>query len=193
MSKHTLALALTAALTVSTLPFAASAAGQAVDLAKSEIGFTAKQMGVPLQGQFGKFDAQMAFDPAKPETGKVSFSIDLGSARLGSAETEAELVKAEWFNTAKFPRATFQSTAIKASGPNKFDVTGKLTIKGQSRDVVVPVTLAAAGAQQSIATGGFAMKRLDFKIGDGDWTDTSIVANDVQVKFKLQLQGVAAR
>ena len=90
--------------------------------AQSEIGFTNKEMGVPVEGKFKKFDAQIAFDPKKPETAKIAFTIDLGSATLGSAETEAELVKPEWFSTKLFPQATFQSAVVKASGPNKFDV-----------------------------------------------------------------------
>jgi polyisoprenoid-binding protein YceI len=57
--------------------------------------------------------------------------------------------------------------------------------------VVVPVQLAQAGGV-STATGSFTLKRLDFKIGDGEWADTSMVANDVQVKFKLSLGGVPA-
>ena len=64
-------------------------------------------------------------------------------------------------------------------------------IKGQSRDLVVPVTLSNAGAQ-TVATGSFMLKRLDFKVGDGDWADTSVVANEVQVRFKLALQGLPA-
>ncbi len=56
--------------------------------------------------------------------------------------------------------------------------------------MVVPVTVAQAGGATT-ATGGFVIKRLDFKIGDGDWKDTSMVANDVQVKFKLALSGVS--
>ena len=55
----------------------------------------------------------------------------------------------------------------------------------------MPVALAQAGANTT-ASGAFVIKRLDFKIGDGDWKDTSMVANDVQVKFKLTLTGVAA-
>ena len=159
--------------------------------AQSEIAFTSKQMGVPVDGKFKKFDAQVAFDPKKPEAAKINFSIDIGSATLGSAETEAELVKAEWFNTKAFPQATFQSGAVKAAGPGKFEVAGKLTIKGASRDVVVPVALTQTGANTT-ASGAFVIKRLDFKIGDGDWNDPSLVANDVQVKFKLTLTGVAA-
>jgi polyisoprenoid-binding protein YceI len=172
--------------------FAAPAcAQQKLVPAQSEIAFTSKQMGVPVDGKFKKFDAQVAFDPKKPDTAKIAFNIDLGSAALGSPETEAELVKPDWFNTKLFPQATFQSSTVKATGPGKFDVAGKLVIKGASHDVVVPVVLAQAGANTT-ASGAFVIKRLDFKIGDGDWKDTSMVANDVQVKFKLTLTGVGA-
>jgi polyisoprenoid-binding protein YceI len=53
----------------------------------------------------------------------------------------------------------------------------------------VPVTLSQAGAVTT-ATGTFTIKRLTFKIGEGEWADTSMVADDVQVKFKLALSGV---
>ena len=172
--------------------FAAPAcAQQKLAPAQSEIAFTSKQMGVPVDGKFKKFDAQVAFDPKKPEAGKIAFSIELGSASLGAAETEAELAKPDWFNTKLFPQATFQSTAVKAAGPGKFEVAGKLAIKGASQDIVVPVTLVQTGTNAT-ATGSFTIKRLDFKIGDGDWKDTSMVANDVQIKFKLALTGMAA-
>lgn len=104
-------------------------------------------------------------------------------------ETEAELAKPEWFDTRKFPQAQFQSTAIKGLGGGRYEVAGKLTIKGQARDLVVPVAVAQ-NAGTTTATGAFTLKRLDFKIGEGDWADTSMVANDVQVKFKLALTGV---
>ncbi|WP_428421777.1 YceI family protein [Methylibium sp.] len=159
--------------------------------AQSEIGFVSKQMGVPVQGKFKKFDAQVAFDPKKPETGKIAFAIDTGSATIGDRETDAEMVKPEWFDVAKFPQATFQSTTIKALGGGRFEVAGKLGIKGNSRDVLVPVTLTQAGGS-STATGAFAIKRLEFKIGAGEWGDTSMVADEVQVKFKLTLTGVGA-
>ena len=159
--------------------------------AQSEIAFTSKQMGVPVDGRFRKFDAQVAFDPKKPEAAKIGFTIDLASVSLGSVESEAELVKPDWFNTKAFPQAIFQSSAVKALGGGKFEVKGKLTIKGASRDVTVPAALTQTGAN-TVASGSFVLKRLEFKIGDGDWKDTSMVANDVQVKFKLTLTGVGA-
>jgi len=183
-----LAAASFAALVVAPTP---ALAQQKLDAAKSEMQFISKQMGVPVEGRFRKFDAQIAFDPKKPEAGKVAFTIDMGSATLGVPETDAELPKAPWFNVPRFPQATFQSSAIKAVGAGKFEVAGKLSIKGNSRDVVVPVALTQTGGSTT-ATGAFAIKRLEFKIGEGDWADTSMVANDVQVKFKLNLSGVPA-
>ena len=83
---------------------------------QSEIVFVSKQMGVPVEGRFKKFDAVVAFDPAKLATSKISFTVDMGSATLGAKETDAELPKANWFNVPKFPQASFQSSSIKSLG-----------------------------------------------------------------------------
>jgi polyisoprenoid-binding protein YceI len=165
------------------------AAQQTLVPAQSTLGFTFKQMGVSVDGKFIKFTAQVNFDPAKLAASKVALTVDIASATLGLPEIDAELPKAPWFNTARFPQATFASSAIKALGGGKYEVAGKISIKGVSQDVVVPVTMIQTGAVTT-ATGVLPIKRLAFKIGDGDWADTSMVADDVQVKFKLALSGV---
>lgn len=157
--------------------------------AQSEIRFTTRQMGVPVEGRFGKFDAQLQFDPKKPEAGRIAFSIDLTSAQIGAPETVAELRKPGWFDSARVPQATFTSTGITPGGPGRFDVAGTLSIKGIARPVTIPVMLAQQGATTR-AEGSFTLKRLDYKIGDGEWNDTSLVGNDVVVKFRLALAGV---
>ena len=187
-----LALTLTLALAIAApAPALAQPKPAQLQAAGSEIAFTTKQMGVPVEGKFSKFSAQITLDPKKPETGSVSFSIDTGSARFGSAEIDAEVPKATWLNVAKFPQASFQSSAIKAVGPGKFEVTGKLNIKGSVHDVVVPVQLTQAGAT-STASGAFTIKRLEFKVGEGEWSDTSMLANDIQIRFRLALSGLAS-
>lgn len=157
--------------------------------AGSELGFTFRQMGVPVDGHFKRFDAQLAFDPKKPEAGKVSFSIELGSVALGAPEVETELAKPLWLDSRKNAQASFQSSAIKPAGKGRLEVSGKLSIKGQTRDISVPVTLTQSGTQTT-ASGSFTIKRLDYRIGEGEWSDVSIVANDVQVKFKLNFSGI---
>jgi len=159
--------------------------------AQSELTFITKQMGVPVDGKFKKFDATLNLDPKKPESGSVALSIDMASAALGVPETDTEMPKPIWFNTAKFPQATFQSTAIKGLGGGKFEVSGKISIKGTVRELVVPVSIVQSGAN-STATGSFVLKRLEFKIGEEEWSDTTVVANDVMVKFKLVFTGLGA-
>lgn len=61
----------------------------------------------------------------------------------------------------------------------------------EQSDLVVPVALAQSGARTG-ACGAFSIKRVDFRIGDGDWNDTSLIANDVRVRFRLSLTGVPA-
>ena len=181
-------------LAVAAAALAGPALAQQVLPAQSEIAFVSRQMGVPVEGKFKQWAAQIAFDPKNPATGKVGFTIQTGSASFGSPETDAEVPKAPWFNVAKFPTASFASSAIKPLGGGRFDVAGTLTIKGSSQPVVVPVTITQTGTQAgatSTASGSFTIKRLDFKIGEGEWTDTSMVANDVTVKFKLALSGMA--
>ena len=156
---------------------------------QSSIVFVSKQMGVPVEGHFKKMDARIQFDPAKPEAASIAFVVDMASATLGAPETDAELPKPDWFHVAQFPQAKFQSGGVKSVGAGKFEITGKLSIKGQVREVVVPVTLTQSGAITS-ANGTFVIPRMAFKIGENAWADTSVVANEVQVKFKLALTGV---
>lgn len=184
MNTRWLSLALVAA---SLSPLAAQAQ-QALIPAQSEVAFTSRQMGVPVEGRFKTFSAQVAFDPAKLATSSIAFTVDTGSADI-SREANAELPKATWFNVAAFPKATFVSSGIKRLDAGKFEVAGKLSIKGVSSDVVMPVTLAQNGATTT-ATGAFPIKRLSFRIGEKEWADTSMVADEVQVKFKIALTGV---
>jgi polyisoprenoid-binding protein YceI len=186
--KHLLAIALLAA------SFTGSSYAQKLIPTGNNISFTSKQMGVNVEGSFKKFDAQIAFDPKKPDAGKIAFTIDLTSVDIGDASTMAELKKPGWFDSARIAAASFSSTSIKATGAGKFDIVGTLTIKGIAKPVTVPVTLTQTGlpAGQTRADGSFTIKRLDYKIGDGDWNDTSLVANDVNVKLRLMFTGIAA-
>ena len=159
-----------------------------VDYSKSEITFVSKQMNVPVQGQFRKFTAQIAFDAKKPANSKADIEVDLGSIDTGSADADAEVGKKAWFNTSAFPAAKFTSTSVTQTGPDKFEARGKLSIKGIGQDIIAPFTAKRAGETVTFE-GGFTLKRLQFKIGEGAWSDTETVADDVQVKFRIVSTG----
>jgi polyisoprenoid-binding protein YceI len=157
--------------------------------AQSELGFAIRQMGVPVQGQFNRFSAQTIFDPAKPAQAYMQFTVELGSATLGTRELDAELPKPTWFNTPKFPQAQFTSSALRRVDATHYEVQGKVAIKGVTREVTVPVVFSQSGALTT-TSGTVALKRLAFGIGDGDWADTSLLADEVQVHFKLVFAGI---
>ena len=90
----------------------------------------------------------------------------------------------QWFNTMAFPTARFVSGSVKALGGNRYEVAGQLTIKGKTQDVVVPATFTAQG-NAGVFDGSFTIRRADFTIGEGAWAKFDIVANDVQIKFRI--------
>lgn len=155
-----------------------------VDVAKSGISAVFKQMNVPVEGKFRKFNAQVDYNAAKPESSKASVDIDVAGFDLGDPEFNTEATKKEWFNAAQFPKASFVSTAIKPAAGGKLDVAGKLTIKGKTADVSFPMTVKKEGGNQ-IFDGSLPIKRLAFNIGEGEWKDTGTVADEVVIKFHV--------
>jgi polyisoprenoid-binding protein YceI len=172
-----------AAFAAATLAASGAALAQ-VDSAKSSIVATSKQMNVPVDGKFTKFTAQLSFDPSKPTAGSAQFSVDVGSYDLGDKEYNDQVAGKDWFDAKTYPTATFVSSAIAPAGGNKYNVTGKLTIKGKSQTVVVPVTVTQQGAAQ-VFDGAVPIKRSAFDVGTGEWKDTSVVADDVVIKFHI--------
>jgi polyisoprenoid-binding protein YceI len=153
-----------------------------IKLDKSTLDFSYKQMGVELNGHFNKFTAQLLFDPAKLSSAKTSFDLDLNSIDAGSEEANDEVVAKEWFNTKVFPHAKFESTAFKSLGGNRFEVAGKMTIKGHTQVLVAPFVFNQQGSN-AVADGSFVLKRADFAIGEGSWSDFGTVANEIKIKF----------
>lgn len=164
---------------------AASGAALAyVDLSKSKVTAVSKQMNVPTEGVFKKFSAQVKFDPAKAAQGSAQVTIDIASYDLGDKMYNDQVAGKDWFDAKAYPQATFVSTAIAPAGGNKYNVTGKLTIKGKTETLTVPVTVTQAGATQTF-DGVLPIRRSAFNVGTGEWKDTSIVADDVQIKFHI--------
>jgi polyisoprenoid-binding protein YceI len=155
-----------------------------VDTSKSTVTATSKQMNVPVDGTFKKFTAQLIFDPAKPAAASAQLTIDAASYDLGDESYNQQVRGKDWFDTAQFPNATFVSSAIAPAGGNQFKVSGKLTIKGKTENVTVPVTVTQQGATQ-IFDGTLPIKRSQFDIGSGEWKDTSVVGDDVLIRFHI--------
>ena len=175
-----LPVALATAFALVALPGAAAAVEYTkMEPAGSKVAFQYQQLGVKLDGHFKQF-------PAKPETSKASLDVELGSVDAGSPDADSEVVTAPWFNVEKFPKAHFESTSITAKGGDSYEIAGKLTIKGTTKDVSFPATFKADGNKGTFS-GSLSIKRGDFAIGEGDWASTDIVAGDVAISFALNV------
>ena len=151
---------------------------------QSRVDFVYRQMNVPMEGSFKRFSGQLRFDPARPTLSKAALVIDLASIDTGSTEGDEEVAGKLWFNTKQFPAARFVSTSVKPLGNNRFEVAGKMSIKGRTHDVSTPATFHQQGTG-GVFEGSFVLKRADYGIGEGMWADFGSVANEVQIKFRL--------
>ncbi|QJQ06979.1 YceI family protein [Undibacterium piscinae] len=166
------------------LAIPALAAIAKLDTAKSTVGIVFKQMNVPVDAKFKKFNANIDYNSAKPESSKVSVDIDISSFDLGDPQYNAEVLKKEWFNAAQFPKASFVATSMKAGANGKLDVIGNLSIKGKTVPASFSLSVKKDGATQ-IFEGSLPIKRLAFNIGEGEWKDTGMVADEVVIKFHV--------
>lgn len=155
-----------------------------IDAAKSTVSAVFKQIGVAVESRFTKFGAQIDFDATNPDASKATVDIDIASFDLGDPDYNREVLKKEWFNAAQFPKASFVSTKIRGNGPGKLEVGGKLTIKGKTTEVSFPMSVKKEGAVQ-VFEGNLPIRRLTFNIGDGEWKDTSVVADEVVIRFRV--------
>jgi polyisoprenoid-binding protein YceI len=165
----------------------AVAAERPVDKAGSEIGFSVKQMGVPVSGRFTRYDAKIDLDVAKPELSRAELSVEIASLTTGDADSDAVALDKPWLNKLDFPKATFKSTTVRALGPNRYEAKGLLTIRGKPREVTVPFAAQDLSGGATLLSGQFTLRRADFGIGGGEWNEGDLVANDVPVTFKLKL------
>ena len=118
------------------------AEAQTVDPAASELVFVTRQMGVPVEGRFQRWSAQVALDPRKPEAGQVALRIQMDSVAFARARGRPPRRSARCGSTRRASRsAEFRSSGIRAAGGGRYEMAGRLTLKGESHDMVVPVTL----------------------------------------------------
>ncbi len=151
---------------------------------QSSVSFVSKQMGVPVDGEFKKFTADIVLDPAKPEKGKARIDIDLSSIDTGNKEANEEVIGKNWFDAKTYPTASFVSTAVKSLGQGRYTAQGKLTIKGKTQDTQADFTIDHKADLVTLA-GSFILKRLAYDIGSGIWSDTDTVADEVLVRFRF--------
>lgn len=159
-------------------------AAQNIDPARSTITVQSRQMNVPVEAPFRKFTAQVSFDANKPEASSARIEIDLNSFDIGDAEMNESVRDRNWFDAKMHPTARFVSSSVRSLGGGRFEARGPLTIKGRTLEVTAPFIVKTSGVDR-VFEGAFPIRRLQYNVGDGVWRDTSVVADEVQIKFRL--------
>jgi polyisoprenoid-binding protein YceI len=190
MVRASLAVACAAALATAAAAAAPAAVPHyALDQAKSSLEFAFTQAGALNKGHFARFPVTMDFSADNLPASRLEVGVEVNSLDTGDKDRDDTLRGADLLSVAKFPQAHFTAAQIvkTASG---FEASGKLTIRGVTRDTRVPFTFrtaSEAGAAVGYMSGKVTIRRLDFGVGQGDWKATDQVGNDVTVSFMLRL------
>ncbi|MBL8139647.1 MAG: YceI family protein [Acidobacteria bacterium] len=191
-------LALAAALAV-----AAPAAAQTwdIDTAHSSAQFSVKHLMVStVRGDFGKTTGTIEFDGKNVSSIKVNATIDATSINTRNEGRDKHLKSADFFDVEKFPTITFTSKSVAAAGAGKFKVTGDLTMRGVTKQVVLDVDGPSAeikgtrGETRIGATATTTINRQDFGVSWSRALDGGgvVVSDQVQITIDLELIKKAA-
>lgn len=157
---------------------------------QSALSFAATQQGEKFTGVFRDFDAHIAYAPDQLPTSHIDATIRMKSLDSKNQERDTALVGSDWFDVAKYPTATFHTTAIRATATGAVG-DADLTIKGKTKRIAFPFTWRA-DAGKMVLDARVTIDRIDFGIGTGDWADESIVGHKVDVVVHLVLTPAAA-
>ena len=127
------------------LPAHAAVETYDVDPVHSSVAFTIRHLVSKVPGSFTKFQATLKVDRDNLEASDVSATIDTASVNTGNEKRDTHLKTPDFFDAAKYPTITFQSTSWKKTGETTFDVTGDLTIHGVTKSVVLKTSLLGFG------------------------------------------------
>ena len=172
-----------AALLILLVAAPAAASDWLVVPAQSGIAFSPGWNGEAVEGRFPKFSAAIRFDPAKLAQARVDVSIDLAAATTNDKTVNASLPGADWFDVKKHPVARFQSTSITQVKPGQYLAKGTLSLRGISQPVTLTFSWTPGAAP--VLFGRATVKRLDFKVGEGQWADVRMIPNPIAVSTRV--------
>ncbi|MEM8698445.1 MAG: YceI family protein [Pseudomonadota bacterium] len=167
------------------LPWPAFASTWQVDPATSEILFTYVRADQAAEGRFHKFSGEGAFDPADPGGSELEIRIESGSIDLGEPLASAFATSAEWFDSKNHPLVTYTLDRLEQTGPEAYTATGRLTVRGKTREIVSPLSLSLDGGR-AIAEGDLTVERRDYLLGVGPAAAFVTIGPEVTVRFRLQ-------
>ena len=149
----------------------------------SALTFAGKYQGEVFTGKFPGFATRLSFDPKQLATARLEVAIPLATATTSNADYDGELRGNAFFNSTKFPKATYSASKFRALGGNRYAADGTLSLRGVDKPVTLEFTWTP-GAKPVLA-GKAAVKRLDFGVGGGDWADTTLIPDAIAISTRV--------
>ncbi len=162
-----------------------------IDPRASSLTFTATQTGAFVNGRFPAWSGTIVLDPAALAGARIDIGIQMPAMTAGNQDVDSLMKGTNFLDVRKFPEARFVASTVVASGGDRYEARGKLTLRDVTRDVVLPFTLAIVdnpaqpGALRATARGKLIIKRLDYGVGQNEWAGTGQVANEVTIDLNI--------
>jgi polyisoprenoid-binding protein YceI len=151
----------------------------------SKIEFVGSKVTGSENGSFGKFNGTIDY-AGQPEKSRVSITIDMSSVNTAEAKLTEHLKTPDFFDVAKFPQATFQSTEVKPGGEKgaSHTVTGNLQLHGVTKSITFPATINATGDAVTVEST-FSINRKDFGINYSG-AGNNLIRNEVVLALHVR-------
>ena len=164
-----------------------------IDRAHSEVTFRVRHLLTKVRGRFSDFAGTFSFDDQHPEDSSVSLTINAGSVDTNNADRDQHLRSDDFFAVETYPTITFRSSRVERTGPETYDVTGTLTIRGVAQEITLPVAyLGTANDPWGNRRAGFetdvTINRKDFGLMWNATLETGgfLVGDDVHISLSIQ-------
>jgi polyisoprenoid-binding protein YceI len=188
-----LATGLAAALS---LPAAAATSNWQIDPQHSSAQFSVRHMAIStVRGAFSKVTGTIVLDDKDITKSTVDVAIDVTTVDTREPNRDSDLRSDKFFDVAHYPTMTFKSKKVEQLAPGKLKVTGDLTIRGTTKEVVLDVDGPTApikdpwGFQRSAATATTKVNRQDFGVKWNATLDNGgvVVADDVSITIDVEM------
>jgi polyisoprenoid-binding protein YceI len=156
---------------------------QYTQAAGSSLGFTFTQEGAANNGAFKQFATTFAYDEKNLAASRLDVKVQIASLDTQDKDRDGTLSGPEFFDASKYPTATFSASTL-AKGASGIEAVGKLTIRDQTKDLRLPLTIKTTASGLELS-GNVTIKRNDFGVGQGEWKSTESVADAVKITFKV--------
>lgn len=169
-------------------PAAAAPPQWTVDKAASRVGFTAYQMGDPVDGAFGDYEATIRFSPDDLAGSSARVVIDIASVDTGSDQRDTAIRSGDFMAVDTHPHGLFEATAFEKQADGDYTASGRLTLKDVTKDAALPFELKiekTANGQRAEAQGAITINRFDYGIGRRDSEYAQVVGEQVEIRIEI--------